>query len=51
MSIHNICFHGEIRKNINTYGLKKNHLNKSYASNETSMVYLHNIQSVYLMKC
>ena len=23
MSAHNICFHGEIRKNVNTFGLKK----------------------------
>ena len=24
MSTHNICFHGKIRKNIKTFGLKKN---------------------------
>ena len=23
MSTHNICFHGEIIKNVNTFGLKK----------------------------
>ena len=26
MSTHNICFRGEIRKNINTFGLKKSAL-------------------------
>ena len=29
MSTHNICFHGEIRKNINTFGLKKSILSRA----------------------
>ena len=28
MSTHNICFHGEIRKNIDTFGLKKSILSR-----------------------
>ena len=31
MSTHNICFHGEIKKNIHTFGLKKKASIKSYA--------------------
>ena len=37
MSTHNICFRGDTRKNINTFGLKK-HLIKSYVLRSVSVL-------------